>query len=171
MFALLQAAGFTGAMGGFAMVEDFQSGSMDRLMTTAPARAAIVLGYVMAMLVRAAIAIAILTPVAYALGMRLNGTPLEIVGLFGLAALLNIVATLWSCGVAMYFRSYAAAALMFMPLFLLLPRARLRAAGRAHRLVALRRRGQPLYSATSRPGEASSPACPRMFCGRTARSW
>ena len=30
------------------------------------------------------------------------------------------MATLWSCGVAMYFRSYAAAALMFMPLFLLL---------------------------------------------------
>jgi len=120
VFALLQAAGFTGAMGGFAMVEDFQSGFMDRLMTTAPQPAAIVFGYVMAMLVRAAVAIAILTPVAYVLGMRLHGTPLEIFGLFALAALLNIAATLWSTGVAMYFRSYAAAALMFMPLFLLL---------------------------------------------------
>lgn len=119
VFALMQSAGFTGAMGGFAMAEDFESGFMDRLMTTATQRMGIILGYVIAMLARGAIAAAVLTPVAYGFGMRLHGSPLEIAGLFGLAALLNIVATLWATGVAMHVRSFAAAPGMFLPLFLL----------------------------------------------------
>jgi ABC-2 type transport system permease protein len=118
VFALMQSAGFTGAMGGFAMASDFESGFMDRLMTTATARAAIILGYVLAMLVRGAISAAVLTPVAFAFGMRFHGSPLEIAGLFGLAALLNVVATLWATGVAMHTRSLGAAPGMFLPLFL-----------------------------------------------------
>lgn len=120
VFALMQSAGFTGAMGGFAMAEDFESGFMDRLMTTATNRAAIIAGYVVAMLARGAIAVAVLTPIAFALGARIHGSALEIVGLFGLAALLNIVATLWSTGVALHVRSFAAAGGMFLPLFLVL---------------------------------------------------
>jgi len=120
VFALMQSAGFTGAMGGFAMAEDFESGFMDRLMTTATSRAAIISGYVLAMLARGLIAVAVLTPIAFAFGMRMHGSVLEIVGLFGLAALLNIVATLWSTGVAMHVRSFAAAGGMFLPLFLVL---------------------------------------------------
>lgn len=119
VFALMQSAGFTGAMGGFAMAEDFESGFMDRLMTTATKRAAIIAGYVIAMLVRAALAAAVLTPVGLAFGMRFHGSALQIVGLFGLAALLNVVATLWATGVAMHVRSFAAAPGMFLPLFLL----------------------------------------------------
>ncbi|MBA3717030.1 MAG: ABC transporter permease [Actinobacteria bacterium] len=119
VFALMQSAGFTGAMGGFAMSEDFESGFMDRLMTTASARAAIILGYVIAMLGRFVIAAIVLTPVAYAFGMRFHGNALQIVGLYGLAAVLNVIATLWATGVAMHVRSFAAAPGMFLPIFLL----------------------------------------------------
>jgi ABC-2 type transport system permease protein len=119
VFALMQSAGFTGAMGGFAMSEDFETGFMDRLMTTASARFAIILGYVIAMLGRLVIAAAVLTPVAYAFGMRFDGNAYQIAGLFGLAALLNIIATLWATGVAMRVRSFAAAPGMFLPIFLL----------------------------------------------------
>jgi ABC-2 type transport system permease protein len=118
VFALMQSAGFTGAMGGFAMAEDFETGFMDRLMTTATTRVAIIAGYVIAMLARGVIAVAVLTPVAYGFGMRFHGGTLQIVGLFGLAALLNVVATLWATGVAMHVRSFKAAPGMFLPLFL-----------------------------------------------------
>ena len=120
VFTMLQAAAFTGAMGGFAMIEDFETGFMDRLMTTAPARVSIVAGYVIAMLGRCAFAVAVLTGVAYAMGMRFHGTPIEIVGMFGLAALFNVVATLWSTGMALHVRTFAGAAAMFLPFFLLL---------------------------------------------------
>jgi ABC-2 type transport system permease protein len=119
VFALMQSAGFTGAMGGFAMAEDFESGFMDRLMTTASARIAIILGYVIAMLGRFVIAAVVLTPVAYAFGMRFHGSWYQTVGVYGLAALLNMIATLWATGVAMHVRSFAAAPGMFLPIFLL----------------------------------------------------
>ena len=115
----MQSAGFTGAMGGFAMSEDFETGFMDRLMTTASARFAIILGYVIAMLGRLVIAAGVLTPVAYAFGMRFEGKAYQTAALFGLAALLNIIATLWATGVAMRVRSFAAAPGMFLPIFLL----------------------------------------------------
>ncbi len=119
VFALMQSAGFTGAMGGFAMSEDFETGFMDRLMTTASARFAIILGYVIAMLGRFVIAAAVLTPVAFAFGMSFKGHWYQTAGVFVLAALLNIIATLWACGVAMHVRSFAAAPGMFLPIFLL----------------------------------------------------
>jgi ABC-2 type transport system permease protein len=119
IFALMQSAGFTGAMGGFAMAEDFETGFMDRLMTTASTRFAIILGYVIAMLGRYVIAAAVLTPVAYGFGMRFQGNAYQIAGIFALGALLNIIATLWATGVAMHVRSFAAAPGMFLPLFLL----------------------------------------------------
>ena len=86
------------------MSEDFETGFMDRLMTTASARFAIILGYVIAMLGRLVIAVAVLTPVPYAFGMRFDGKAYQTAALFGLAALLNIIATLWATGVAMRVR-------------------------------------------------------------------
>jgi len=120
VYALLQAAGFAGAVGGTAMIEDFQNGFMGRLMLAAPKRAAIVAGYVIAMLLRAALAVVLLTALAFALGMDVSGGPLDLLGLFALAALLNVTATLWSTGVAMHGRSPNAAPAAILPVFLLL---------------------------------------------------
>ena len=120
VYALMQAAAFAGAVGGTAMTDDVVNGFMDRLMVTARKRAAIIAGYVIAMLVRAAIASAVLTGVAFALGMKVKGSPLEIVGIYGLAVLLNLTASLWSSGVAMHIRSLNAAPLEILPIFLAL---------------------------------------------------
>lgn len=120
VFSLMQAAAFTGATGGTAMVEDFQSGFMDRLMVTAPHRFAIVVGFVGAVVARTAIAAAGLTGVAIGLGMHVEGGALDLVGLFGLAALLNLAAALFAAGVAMKARSPNAAPGMILPMFVLL---------------------------------------------------
>jgi ABC-2 type transport system permease protein len=120
VFALLQAAGFTGAMGGFAMAEDFESGFMPRLMVTAPHRTAILTGYTIGILGRGVIAAAALTAAGFILGMHLDGSALEIVAMFALAALLTLATTLWSLAVALHIRSFKAAPFMALPIFLLL---------------------------------------------------
>lgn len=120
VFALLQAAGFTGAMGGFAMAEDFESGFMPRLMITAPHRMAILTGYTIGILGRGAIAAAVLTGMGFILGMHIDGSALDIVALFALAFLLTLATTLWSLGCALHIRSFKAAPFMALPIFLLL---------------------------------------------------
>ena len=120
VYALLQASAFAGAVGGTAMIDDFESGFMDRLMLAAPARAGIVAGYVIAMIVRGAIAVLVLTGVAILLGMDVEGGVPEMAALYGLALLLNITATLWSTGVAMHVGSINAAPGAILPIFLAL---------------------------------------------------
>jgi ABC-2 type transport system permease protein len=120
VYALMQAAAFAGAVGGTAMTGDIVNGFMDRLMLSARRRAAIVTGYVLAMLVRAAIATLVLTGAAFALGMKVKGSPLELLGLYGLAVLLNLTASLWSGGIAMHIPSLNAAPLEILPIFLAL---------------------------------------------------
>jgi ABC-2 type transport system permease protein len=120
VFALLQSAAFTGAMGGFAIADDFESGFMRRLMLTAPSRAAILIGYAIATFVRGVLAAAVLTAASYLFDMDIEGNVVEVVGMYGLAILLNFVATLWAGGVAMRVRSFNAAPGMFLPMFILL---------------------------------------------------
>jgi ABC-2 type transport system permease protein len=120
VFSLMQAAAFIGVSGGTAMVEDFQSGFMDRLMVAAPRRFAIVVGFVAAVFVRTAIAAAALTGVAIGLGMNVKGSALDLLGLYGLAVLLNLTAALFAAGVAMKARSPNAAPAMILPMFILL---------------------------------------------------
>jgi ABC-2 type transport system permease protein len=80
----------------------------------------IVTGFVVAAIVRATLAIALLTALAFALGMHVDGGPLDLVALYGLAALLNVTATLWATGVAMHGRSPNATPAAILPIFLLL---------------------------------------------------
>lgn len=120
VYALIQAVAFAGAMGGTAMIDDFESGFMARLMVAAPERTAIVAGYVIAMLARAVLSVVVLTGVAFALGMELEGGPLDILGLYALALLMNVGATLWATGVAMHVRTVNGAPAAILPIFLLL---------------------------------------------------
>lgn len=120
VYALMQAAAFAGAVGGTTMTDDVVNGFMDRLMLSARKRMAIVAGYVVAMLVRATIATLVLTGVAFALGMKVKGSPLELLGLYGLAVLLNLTASLWSGGIAMHIPSLNAPPLEILPIFLAL---------------------------------------------------
>src|SRR5205814_1272354 len=60
------------------------------------------------------------TAVAFAVGMQVGGSGVDLVGLFALALLVNVAMLLWACGVAMRFRTVQAGPIMQTPVFLLL---------------------------------------------------
>src|SRR5207245_1165281 len=63
---------------------------------------------------------AIITVVAFAVGMRVGGSGVDLFGLYALALLVNFAGTLWATGVAMRIRSQQAGPVMQMPVFLAL---------------------------------------------------
>jgi ABC-2 type transport system permease protein len=120
VFVLLQAAAFGGVFTGFGVARDFEGGFAKRLLLAAPHRIGIVLGYALAALVRWLVVAALLTVVAFAVGMNVLGGPVDLVGLYLLAALVNFCGFFWAGGVAMRLRTIQAAPLMQMPVFLIL---------------------------------------------------
>ena len=120
VFVLLQSAAFAGVFTGFGIVRDFETGFARRLMVAAPDRRGILLGYAFGAIGRWALTAAILTIVALLAGMEVGGNGVDIVGLYVLAALLNLCGLLWSAGIAMRFRTLQAAPLMQLPVFLAL---------------------------------------------------
>jgi ABC-2 type transport system permease protein len=119
-FVLLQASAFGGVFTGFSIARDFESGFGRRLMLAAPNRVAIVAGYALSALVRTAFIWVILTTVALLVGMQVGGGPVDLIGLYTLAAMVNFASIMWSSGVALRFRSFQAAPLMQTPTFLIL---------------------------------------------------
>jgi ABC-2 type transport system permease protein len=120
VFVLLQSAAFGGVFTGFGIARDFESGFARRLLLAAPNRTGIVLGYAWAALVRWLVTAAFLTVVALAAGMNVGGSSVDLVGLYTLAAILNLAAVLWAAGVAMRLRTMQAGPVMQMPVFLVL---------------------------------------------------
>jgi ABC-2 type transport system permease protein len=120
VFVLLQSAAFGGVFTGFAIARDFETGLGRRYMLAAANRNGIVVGYGLAALFRAFVTWAVLIVVALVAGMQIDGSGVDLFGLFGLAVLLNIAATLWAAGVAMRVRSIQGGPLMQMPVFLIL---------------------------------------------------
>jgi ABC-type multidrug transport system permease subunit len=119
-FVLLQSAAFGGVFTGFGIARDFEYAFARRLLIAAPNRSGIVLGYAVAALVRWSVTATLLTTVALVVGMDIIGGPVDVVGLYTLAALVNVAALLWACGIAMRFRSIQAGPMMQMPVFLVL---------------------------------------------------
>ncbi|MDQ3726021.1 MAG: ABC transporter permease [Actinomycetota bacterium] len=120
VFVLLQSAAFGGVFTGFAMARDFESGFGRRYMLAASHRSGIVAGYVLAALFRALVTWVILTAVALAAGMDIDGGGIDLFGLYGLALLVSVAATLWAAGVALRVRSIQGGPLMQFPTFLVL---------------------------------------------------
>jgi ABC-2 type transport system permease protein len=120
VFVMLQAAMFSGLFTGFTIAFDFESGFARRLMLAGGDRRGIVLGYTLVALSRAVITLAVVTGVALIAGMRMTGSGVDLVGLYGLAALLVLVGYGWAAGVAFRFRSIQAGPLMQTPVFLIL---------------------------------------------------
>ncbi len=120
VFVLLQSAAFGGVFTGFGVARDFEYGFARRLLLAAPRRSGIVLGYALAALGRWVITGTMLTVVALAVGMKVGGAGIDLVGLYGLALFVNIAGFLWSCGIAMRFRTIQSGPLMQMPVFLTL---------------------------------------------------
>ena len=120
VFVLLQSAAFGGVFTGFGIARDFESGFGKRLLLASPKRSGIVLGYALAALGRWIITATLLTTVALLVGMDVGGGPVDVVGMYTIAILLNTAALLWAAGMAFRFRSIQAAPLMQLPVFLLL---------------------------------------------------
>jgi len=120
VFVLLQSAAFSGVFTGFGVARDFESGFAKRLLLAAPHRSGIVLGYGLAALFRWLVVAVMLTVVALVAGMEIGGGAVDLVGLYGLALLVNFCGFFWAGGIAMRFRTLQAAPLMQMPVFLVL---------------------------------------------------
>jgi ABC-2 type transport system permease protein len=120
VFVLLQSAAFGGVFTGFGIARDFETGFARRLLLAAPHRTGIVIGYAAAALCRWLVTAVFLTAVAFAVGMKVGGNGLDLPALYVLAAILNLAAVLWACGVAMRLRSMQAGPIMQMPVFLVL---------------------------------------------------
>jgi ABC-type multidrug transport system permease subunit len=120
VFVLLQASAFAGVFTGFAVARDFESGFARRLLLAAPRRGAIVVGYVVAAVTRVLFTYTVITTVALIAGMNVGGDGVDLFGLYGLALLVNVAATLWALGVAMRFRTMQAGPVMQVPVFLAL---------------------------------------------------
>jgi ABC-2 type transport system permease protein len=119
-FVLLQSSAFGGVFTGFAVARDFDSGFARRLLLCAPQRSGIIAGYAVGALVRWFVTGAVVTIAALLAGMSVEGNGVELVGLFGLGVIVNLVAALWACGVAMFLRTEQAGALIQMPVFIVL---------------------------------------------------
>jgi ABC-2 type transport system permease protein len=119
-FVLLQASAFGGIFTGFSVARDFESGFSRRLMLAAPRRGGIVAGYWLAALVRACFTVAVITAVALVAGLTIDGSTVDLAGLYMLAVLVNAVAMLFGSGVAMRLRTMQAGPAMQTPAFLFL---------------------------------------------------
>jgi ABC-2 type transport system permease protein len=119
-FVFLQSAAFGGVFTGFAVARDFDSGFARRLLLTAPRRSGIIAGYAVGALGRWLLTAIVITLAALLAGMNVSGDGIELVGLVGLGILMNLVAALWACGVAMFLRTEQAGALIQMPVFVVL---------------------------------------------------
>ena len=120
VFVLLQSAAFSGVFTGFGVARDFEGGFGKRLLLAAPHRTGIIVGYGLAALVRWLVVAVMLTTVALVAGMDVGGGPVDLVGLYVLALLLNFCGFFWAGGLALRFRTIQAAPLMQMPVFLVL---------------------------------------------------
>ena len=120
VFVLLQSAAFGGVFTGFGIARDFEYGFGKRLLLASPNRSGILLGYALAALARWSITATVLTVIALIARMDVGGGPVDIVGLYTLALLLNAAALLWAAGLAFRFRTMQVGPLMQMPVFLTL---------------------------------------------------
>jgi ABC-2 type transport system permease protein len=120
VFVLLQTAAFGGVFTGFSIAADWESGFARRMMLAAGHRSALIAGYVMAAAARTVVVGGVVCVVALATGMEIGGNGVELSGLFLLALIVNVAATLFGAGVSLRFRTMQAAPALQTPVFLFL---------------------------------------------------
>jgi ABC-2 type transport system permease protein len=119
VWALLQAVAMGGAFTGFSIAGDFENGFAKGLMLAASNRSGIILGYTIASLVRVTTTGMLVTVIALIAGIPISGGS-DLVGLIGLAVLVNVAATLFGAGVAMLMRTQQAGPVIRTPIFMVL---------------------------------------------------
>ena len=119
-FVCIQAAAFGGVFTGFSIAADFEFGFARRLMLAAPNRGGIVIGYVLAAMVRALFVLSVVALAALVSGMSFPGSAADMLGLVALALAVSATSTLWAAGIAMRLRTMQAGPVMQMPIFILM---------------------------------------------------
>jgi len=120
VFVLLQSAAFSGVFMGFNIARDFETGFARRLLIAASHRTGIIAGYALAALLRWIAVAIVLTIVAVLAHMKIGGNGIDVIGLYTLAAMVNVAGVLWASGIALRFRSTQGSPLMQTPVFLTL---------------------------------------------------
>jgi ABC-2 type transport system permease protein len=117
-FIFCQTALFSGLFTAFSLAYDLETGFARRLFLASANRTGIPLGYAAVAVARAILAIAVVTAVALAVGMRVEGTPGQLVLLCVLGLLLVLIGYGWAAGIALRFRTVQAGPAMQTPVFL-----------------------------------------------------
>ena len=120
VFVLMQSAVFGGVFAGFSIAADFESGFARRMMLATRGRSALVVGYTLSALARAAIVWVVVTVVAILAGADVSPGGVDVLSLLLVAMLVNMAALLFACGVAMRLRTMQAGPLIQLPAFLLI---------------------------------------------------
>ena len=119
-FVLLQSAAFGGVFIGFSIGADFDSGFTRRLMLAARDRSAVIAGFGVAAVIRAALVWVVVFAIALATGMKVGGNGVDLAGLVSLALVVNLAAFLFAVGMMTRLRTLQAAPAMQLPLFMIL---------------------------------------------------
>ncbi len=119
-FILIQASALAGVFVGFSIAGDFEQGMGRRMMLATSRRSSILLGYAIGAALRLIVVWVIITGASLLAGMEVRGTSYDLAGMYSLGLLANVVALLFSAGIAFRFRSLQAGPLMQMPVFIAL---------------------------------------------------
>jgi ABC-2 type transport system permease protein len=120
VFVLLQSAAFGGVFIGFSIGADFDSGFTRRLFLSARDRSAVIAGFGVAAVIRAAFVWAMVFAIALATGMEVAADGIDLLGLIGLALVINVAFFLFAAGMMTRLRTLQAAPAMQLPVFLVL---------------------------------------------------
>ena len=115
--AVVMGSSFAGMGLGFATIRDLESGFYDRLRMSPAPRRSLLLGGLASALVRASLAIVVVTLVGLALGARFTGGVLGALALATAGLGIATVGTFWALGLVYRLRDMRAAALMQLTLF------------------------------------------------------
>ena len=118
VYVLLLGSAISGVQAGVAVAQDFESRFARRMLVSTAQRAGLIIGYVITGLAQGAGVALVTFVIALAAGMSIHGSALDVFGLFALAAMFNIVATLWASGIALRLRSTQAGPAMMTPILL-----------------------------------------------------
>jgi ABC-2 type transport system permease protein len=120
VFVLMQSAIFGGIFTGFSIAADFETGFARRMLLATHHRSALIAGYAITALVRAALVWTVVTVVAFIAGAQFRGSVADLAEILVLALMLNFAALLFAAGLAMRFRTLQAAPLIQLPAFLVI---------------------------------------------------
>jgi ABC-2 type transport system permease protein len=120
VFILMQSAAFGGFFGSIGIAADFEHGFSKRIFLAASNRTGVVFGYVLAGTVRYAFNAALVTVAALIGGMDIDGSGVDLFGLYALGFLVNAFVTFFAAGAFIRIKSVQAAPALQTPVFLIL---------------------------------------------------